>query len=87
MITILQNRVNVFTKRLGCLCLVLILTSGVIDNAHANTWEVVGSRAQDYDMGGEPNAEHGSENGAYIKSKVTTINGWGGLSKTIKARL
>lgn len=65
--------------KISTLLSLALLLCVVLENASAQpfTWTKTGSRPQDYDMGGDPAASHGSANGGFIKSKVATINGFG----------
>ncbi len=69
-----------YTKlRIALLLVVLLSLSATFSSAVAQpfTWSKGGSRPQDYDMGGDPTAPYDSANVAFIKSKVSNINGDG----------
>ncbi|MBN1560194.1 T9SS type A sorting domain-containing protein [candidate division KSB1 bacterium] len=65
------------------LCLMIIIAH--VDELSAQTWFVAGDRPQDYDMGGDPTVPHGAANAGYIKSKVSSINGFGTWMTRISA--
>ncbi len=64
---------------------VLLILCAAIESAVAQpfTWSKGGSRPQDYDMGGDPTAPHGSAGVAFVKSKVATLNGSGSYMTSI----
>ena len=65
-------------KIFGMLLLFSIALSGAyLENVYAQTWYAGGDRPQDYEMGGNPTVSHGAQNAGFIKSKVSTINGFG----------
>jgi len=60
-------------------------SAGLFNEAKAQTWFASGSRPQDYDMGGDPMVEHGASNAGYVRSKVSSINGFGTWMTKIEA--
>lgn len=64
---------------------VLLLSCVALERAVAQpfSWSKGGSRAQDYDAGGDPTVSHGSANGGFLKSRVASINGFGTYQTSI----
>jgi len=69
--------------------LLLVITSFLVYtqdlfSQSAEGWFARGSHPDDYEMGGNPAASHGSESAGYIKSKVSEPEGFGTLMKRIE---
>ena len=54
----------------------LILFAGI---ASGQYWHLAGSNLQDYEAGGDPTVSHGTENGGFIESTASEIEGFGTL--------
>jgi len=75
---------NIATVILQCLIVSTVSITNAFGQA-SKDWLAGGSHPQNYNMGGNPIVKHGSEDGGYIKSKVSDTEGFGTWMTKIEA--